>query len=134
MGKKEIKGVHVIPRQPVTFVFNSRMLIPWDKVSRVDGIRRVPLSEEDVVDAIVIWQEAHMVGHKYSQNDRVADVMNPSQEMAVRRIVFDGKENGKILGVECYWWMDLTLEELERQRKTYSERKSFRTVNKDIKP
>jgi hypothetical protein len=124
--KKEMSSGGKVVRQPVTFVFNSRMLIPWERVKDCG-------SEEDYVEAIVIWQESHMVGHKYCQNEYVADVMNPGQRMAVRRIVYEAKENGRILGVECYWWMELTLEEVERQLKMVSERRQMRTVNKEKK-
>lgn len=86
---------------PLTYVFNGPMLVPWEVVEGViDG---------DLTEAILLWQEAHREGHRYRENDFVAEVSNPRLRMTIRRIlrkrVGEGeKARSQIIGFECYWW------------------------------
>lgn len=88
----------------VCFVFNSPMLIPWKVVSGV--------SEQDMLETILLWQESKQGGNRFRENDEVADVNNVYQKMVVRRIirkkVMVGEEvRHQIVGIECYWWQEM---------------------------
>jgi len=89
----------------VSYVFNGPMLIPW---GIVEGV-----SDDDMLETILSWQETKRMSHRYSENDFVAEVNNPLQKMTLRRIlrkpVMVGDEKRRqIVGFECYWWHDYT--------------------------
>ena len=120
-------------KHPVCFVFNTRALVPWEIVEK--GMR-----EGDIQDAMINWQEAHMPGHYFSENDPVADVDNPEQKMRVKRIVRekvpsvqtgDAKKSGRIIGIECYWWMEITIDEVLKMINKISNRKAVPGVYVD---
>lgn len=110
-------------KQPVCFLFNSRMLIPWSVVEK-------GRKEGDVLEAMLLWQEANMPGHYYAPEDKVAHVDNPDLMMRVRKIIRekprdvdagDAKKNGgRVIGIECYWWTDVTMDNLMNMLKMQS--------------
>lgn len=84
-----------------SFIFNSRMLIPW------------PVAEKYLsgdVDAIMDWVEKNQGSYRFSNDEPVADKSNLRQKMHVRRIVWQNRKVGertekRIVGIECYWWI-----------------------------
>lgn len=93
----------MVKKTLVSFVFNSPTLVPWNVVESV--------SEADMTEKILLWQESRREGYRYKENDAVAEVDNPTQKMKVRRIlrkkVGEGADTRhQLIGLECYWWQD----------------------------
>jgi len=88
----------------VSFVFNSPTLIPWKVVESI--------SDEDMLEAILSWQETKRDENRFRENEYVAEVDNPRLKMKIRRILRkqvgegDNKRH-QLIGIECYWWQDI---------------------------
>ena len=108
-------------KHPVSFIFNSRTLIPWDTILK-------GREHDDVQEEMILWQEAHMPGHYFGDNDAVANVDNPEQMMRVKRVVRDKNNANRIIGIECWWWMEITIDEVLKVIKKMSDKKPVQGI------
>lgn len=115
-------------KQPICFVFNSRVLVPWFVV-------KDHLDQDDVVllRKASEWQTSRSRDFHFTDNQEVCDVNNIRQKMTVRRFIREEVKVGnefksRLKGIECYWWVEVTLKELFRQLNVLSERRSVPDV------
>ena len=94
-------------------MFHSKQLLPWGVAIRLKS------GDEQWVHE---WcQKNHR--HVFSPTDEVADKSNPGHKMIVDRVVYKSESVGgsvvkRILGIICYWWVDIREhEELEKSFK-----------------
>jgi hypothetical protein len=97
--------------QPICFIFNSPVLIPWEIVEPFQD------KPEELTEAILSWDECKREGYRFKENHCVVDVNNPYQKMTIRRILretivdkINNEKKTRMIGIECYWWVEVTLE------------------------
>jgi hypothetical protein len=118
-------------RQPICFIFNSPVLIPWIVVKDV-------LEDQDALrEAILSWDETKRDGYRFRENQDVADVNYPQQKMTVRRILREvlkdkdtQEKKTRMIGIECYWWVDITVDSIMK----VLNNGSFNKKSSDISP
>ena len=104
-------------RIPLTFVFNSPVLVPWSVVEPFQ--KNLNSSDEDIKEQaiddarekILLWQEAHQSSHRFKESNEVCEMNNPFLKMTIRRIIRQtvnegtAEEKKRLIGMECYWWV-----------------------------
>ena len=97
-----------------TFIFNSKQLLPWHVAEKLAGGDIFAASD---------WCEKDQHAHRFQPNDEVADKMYPQHKMTVKEIKYQShnvdeerkERKNRIIGIECYWFVDLEGEKIEKE-------------------
>ena len=96
-------------------IFNTMALLPW-KVAEA-ALREREKGNSDWKEEILKHYDVNDSGYRFSINEDVAEQRNLALKMVVQRIIRQQVQAGKnedgtpkfrnrIVGIECYWWID----------------------------